>query len=152
MAELTSIRTILIPVDGSACSDEALKHASSLAKATGAKLEILRVSTVPPGYEHGVPVYSEAAAQLALDREELRSIPVVEGLTFEKHHRLGDPGDEIVSFAKSHPVDLIIMGTHGRTGWGRLVYGSVAEKVIRHAECPVLTYRMRQAAQQESKS
>lgn len=147
MPELSKIGAILVAVDGSECSAQALSHASGLAMATGAKLEILRVTAVPAAYEKGVPVYSEAASQLALDREELRHLPVAEGVTYEKHHRFGDPGDEILSFASSHPVDLIVMGTHGRTGWGRLLYGSVAEKVIRHAECPVLTYRMRRPAQ-----
>lgn len=54
---------------------------------------------------------------------------------------VGDPAEELVRFAKAEAVDLVVLGTHGRTGVSRAVLGSVAEKVVRHAECPVLVVR-----------
>ena len=53
--------------------------------------------------------------------------------------RIGHPADEIVKFAESHAIDLIVMGTHGREGVARVLIGSVAETVVRRATCPVLT-------------
>ena len=54
----------------------------------------------------------------------------------------GDPGDEILKYARAHNVDLIVCGTHGRRGWDHLVMGSVAERVVRTAPCPVLTVHL----------
>lgn len=63
-----------------------------------------------------------------------------------RHHLLhGDPATQIVQFAEDEGVDLIVMGTHGRTGLKHLLMGSVAEHVLRHARCPVLVVRLRPA-------
>jgi len=62
--------------------------------------------------------------------------------TYFEHHLLsGDPGSELVHFAERENIDLIVMGTHGRTGLTRLLMGSVAEAVVRRAPCPVLTLK-----------
>ena len=141
MSLASPLPAILVPVDGSECSNRALEIAATLIRLKRGKLEILHVTPVPPAYEKGVPIYSETASQVAMERDELRALAVPEGVTYEKHHRLGAPAQEILEFAVAKSVELIVMGTHGRKGLGRLLYGSVAEKVVRHAACPVLTYR-----------
>jgi len=134
-------RSILCPIDASPCSDEALTHAAALARQSGATLQILRVTEVPTAYSQGVPIYSREAAEVAQDRDALRDLEIPAGTNFEKNHRIGDPATEILKFTAEQQVDLIVMGTHGRRGWGRMLFGSVAEKVVRQAPCPVLTYR-----------
>ncbi len=136
------MKRILCPIDTSPCSDEALVHAIALARQNGALLDLLRVTEVPPAYADGLPVYSREAAEAATDREGLRELPVPADVRHEKHHRIGDAATEILEFAQRHEVDLIVMGTHGRRGLGRMLFGSVAEKVLRQAPCPVLTYRV----------
>lgn len=134
-------KTILCPIDFSPCSDEAVVHAAALARANGAEIALLHVTAVPAAYEDGIPIYSPYAETLAKDREALRAYPSPEGVEVSKHHRIGEPADEILAFATERNVELIVMGTHGRKGLGRWLFGSVAEKVVRQATCPVLTYR-----------
>lgn len=74
--------------------------------------------------------------------EELRRIqPARAGIAMEHHLEYGDPAAVILKFAREIGADLIVMGTHGRTGLRRLLMGSVAEQVVRKASCPVLTLR-----------
>jgi nucleotide-binding universal stress UspA family protein len=68
-------------------------------------------------------------------------VPTDPNVPFEHRLLTGDPAEEIVRFADEARCELIVMGTHGRTGFKRLLMGSVAEAVIRRAKCPVLTYR-----------
>jgi nucleotide-binding universal stress UspA family protein len=63
------------------------------------------------------------------------------GITFEHRLVMGDPATEIVRVAEEEKAELIVLGTHGRTGLSRILMGSVAEAVVRHAPCPVLIYR-----------
>ena len=138
-----AVRSILCPIDFSECSDEALVHASSLAKQLKARLFILHVSQLPVPYNEGIPVYSPHAAEVAADEARLKTIdPPDEGVDFERHHRLGDPAPEILDFITAHHIDLVVLGTHGRKGLSRLLMGSVAEQVVRQSPCPVLTYRV----------
>ena len=138
-----SLQSILCPIDFSACSDEALIHASTLASQGNAKLFLLHVSQLPVPYNDGIPVYSPHAEQVAQEEAMLKTItPPDEKVDFERHHRIGEPAVEILNFAQDHHVDLIVMGTHGRKGLSRMLMGSVAEKVVRKAGCPVLTYRV----------
>jgi nucleotide-binding universal stress UspA family protein len=65
-------------------------------------------------------------------------------VTVEHHLKEGDPATEILRLAEERKVDVIVMGTHGRTGLGRLLMGSVAEQIVRKAPCPVLTVRLPQ--------
>ena len=67
--------------------------------------------------------------------------PTVEGVEALHEVQSGPPADRIVGYANEHDIDLIVMGTHGRTGLGRLLMGSVAEAVVRQAECPVLALK-----------
>jgi universal stress protein A len=130
---------ILVPVDFSESSDAALQWATVLARDTGATLEIVHVETVPLTTGGGEYIYAipEPPTQELLERlnkvvPKDPNIPVV--------HRLlaGDPAEAILRTAKSEGVDMIVMGTHGRRGITRLLMGSVAEAIVRRAECPVL--------------
>ena len=73
-------------------------------------------------------------------------VPTDPEVHFEHRMVMGDPADEIVKIAHEDNVDLIVMATHGRTGFKRLLMGSVAEEVVRRAECPVFTFKPRQHA------
>jgi universal stress protein A len=135
---------ILCPTDFSHFTDAALSYASSLAEESGAKLFIAHVDE----YREADAALGEAAiAHTApwsvVDRSEVRRQlekvqPTLSHVTFERRYLKGDPVREIVAFAEREQIDLIVMGSHGRTGLPRLLMGSVAEGVARRAPCPVL--------------
>lgn len=132
---------ILVPTDLSTPSDAALAYARGLAGTLDASLHLLHV--VDNTFLRAVtgdPHDQETATLRQLherltdeDRRRFRALPVVE--------RSDEPADEIVSYARTHDIHLIVMGTHGRSGMAHLLMGSVAEKVVRSAPCPVLTLR-----------
>lgn len=145
---MLDIRRILCPVDFSDASRHALDHAVVIAGWYGASLTALHVST--PAFPLQPPVLFTdlpTAAPTEADREhvELQLRRWVEtagalGLTTEVLFGEGhNPARSILTYAASLPADLIVMGTHGRGGFERLVLGSVTEKVLRKATCPVLT-------------
>ena len=133
------LRRILVPVDGSESADSALDHAVSLAKAAGAEIHLLSVvdpyvlSTVVERKE--VEVELEGVVQDAAAR--VRDADVEVSTTVE----VGFPHEEILDAVADEEIDLIVMGTHGRSGLQRFVLGSVAEKVVRLSPVPVLTVR-----------
>lgn len=125
------IRRILMPVDGSESSLAAIPHVRALAKAVGASVLVLGV--VEPSREgkgEGEPLIRMATKDLAA-----ASIPV------DPIVRVGDPASEILDACTRHDVDLLVMSTHGRSGPGRWVMGSVTEKVLRGAKVPMLVVR-----------
>src|SRR5262249_38617046 len=126
------IRKILSPTDFSSHSNQAYFHAVALAESHGANLTVLFVHT--PAYRDGNREYWRN--QLEQIRPVDARIPV--------HHILleGDPAAQIVRYAEGAAMDLIVMGTHGRTGLERLLMGSVAEKVMRDAPCSVLVVKL----------
>jgi nucleotide-binding universal stress UspA family protein len=135
------IRTILHPTDFSGRSAAAFRLACSLARDHQAALVVLHVVTPEPVFLDGpyVPPPPGHRAELLQRLHEVRpdrnNIPV--------EHRLveGDPAVQINRLAAESRCDLIVLGTHGRTGLGRLLMGSVAEEVVRKAPCPVLTVK-----------
>jgi len=131
---------ILCPVDFDGNSLLALKIATELAQERKAILHLLHVVEMPPGPEVALPIGKmEAAARTKL---ELLAAERVDGKAhYEIKVMMGDPGVEVLQAAKRLGADLIVMATHGRKGLRRLVLGSVAERVIREAPCPVLTVR-----------
>jgi nucleotide-binding universal stress UspA family protein len=134
------IRTILHPTDFSDRSGHALQLASALARDYQARLVLLHVIPRPViGYGEGVippePEFVREEAQEQLDR---LAVPGG-GVVAERRLGEGDPAAVILHFAREAHADLVVMGTHGRTGLGRLLMGSVAEQVVRRAPCPVLT-------------
>src|SRR5690242_8829290 len=136
------VHTILHPTDFSEPSNSALGLACALARDYGARLVVLHVMAPPVvtsagGVAAPNPLGLRAAAQGELDRLEVPGA----GLRVERRLAEGDPTAEILRAAGDTKTDLIILGTHGRTGLGRLLMGSVAEQVMRQAPCPVLTVK-----------
>jgi nucleotide-binding universal stress UspA family protein len=137
------INTILHPTDFSQRSNDAFRLACSLAQDHGARLIVLHVHEVPTavygefGYIPPAPENEDSIGE-----QLSRVLPADHRVTVEHHLRSGNPAEEIVCFTENIPCDLIVMGTHGRTGLGRLLMGSVAEQVMRKATCPVLTVKM----------
>jgi nucleotide-binding universal stress UspA family protein len=132
-------KKILFPTDLSPASQEALQYAASLARDSNALLIILHVEESPLAYAD-VEIYF---AQPYYPNPKIRSmleavIPPGEGVRHEHRLVMGVAGDEIVRLAAEEGVDLIVMSSHGRTGLGRVLMGSVAETVMRQASCPVL--------------
>jgi nucleotide-binding universal stress UspA family protein len=142
------IRRILAPTDFSELSTQGLKSALELAQTFGAKLLLLHV-VEPPAYPVEGIVPSHLGAPLLDDLERQASnelaqiLPEVQGSGVDVARRVvvGTPYRKIVEVAEEEKADLIVMTTHGRTGLSHLVMGSVAEKIVRTAPCPVLTMR-----------
>jgi nucleotide-binding universal stress UspA family protein len=138
---------ILHPTDFSDCSGPAYRLAADLARQHGATLLILHVAeTLGPENV----TYGEVGTQLEpegyrgrLVDDLRRSVPAPEGVPVQYLLAEGDPAREIDRVAREQHCDLIVMCTRGRTGLSRLVWGSVAEEVVRHASCPVLTVKPR---------
>jgi nucleotide-binding universal stress UspA family protein len=135
-------KRILCPLDFSENSQIALGYASILAGESGAKLFLVHVDDSQVPYDAGFAAYVAPPNNTDALMEQLVAIkPTLDNVAFEHQLLLGHPADAIVDFAKEHHIDLIVMGTHGRTGVARLVMGSIAEAVVRRAECPVLTVK-----------
>jgi nucleotide-binding universal stress UspA family protein len=133
------LRKILFPSDFSTKGDEALEYAATLARDTGARLLVMHVQEPPINYGegsfyYGVPNPDEREIRNMLNRVR----PHDASVAVEHFSTQGDPAVEIADLAKREGADLIVMSSHGRTGLGRLLMGSVAEGVMRRAECPVL--------------
>ena len=135
-------KRILVPIDFSEHANAAVEYATSLARATKATLLIVHVEPARDwiGDEE---VYSSAD-----EYDEFVIHTMLESVRPTDHrvpweHRLlrGSPADEILKLAERLNVELIVMGTHGRTGLARVLMGSVAEAVLRRASCPVLTVK-----------
>lgn len=134
-------KRIVFPTDFSHCSDAALEYATVLARESGGTLLIVHAEESPVAYGGGEMYYGilePTFAELERMLNEIR--PTDPEVKYE--HRLlrgdGGPAHRIVQFAKDEKADLIVMGTHGRTGFKRLLMGSVAEAIVRRAPCPVL--------------
>lgn len=133
------IKTILHPTDFSQRSDYAFKVACTLASDYGANLVIMHVMSAPVFFGDGVvvPGMTDLADEL---REKLKDLEVPdERVDVVRRLADGNPAAEILQVAQLSNADLIVMGTHGRSGLSRLLMGSVAEEVMRRATCPVLT-------------
>lgn len=141
------IRKILCPTDFSASAENAFLVASSLARDQGARLEVLYVEVPIPYGEMGIPITPEELGGNLKEKlwESFRALtksdPQMRNLRVNTHLAEGDPATEIIRAAKETDCDLIVMGTHGRTGLARILMGSVAEHVVRKAHCPVLTVK-----------
>ena len=136
-----SANKILFPTDFSSAAEAGLAEAEAVAKARGATLLILHVQEPMMAYD-GALYYGPLEPTTELLDKMLHDVtPSDPAISFEHRLAMGDPATEIVRVANDENVSLIVMGTHGRSGFTRLLLGSVAELVIRHANCPVLTYK-----------
>lgn len=144
------IERILAPTDFSRISEKTLAAAAELAQHFRARLYVLHVVPSVPllpadpqdGLVFEIPAYQQALEETGRKRlQELVDRIVPSGVDREIRVRQGDPAQEIVRLAEEDGIELIVIATHGLTGWQHLVFGSVAEKVVRTARCPVLTLR-----------
>lgn len=141
-------RRILYATDYSPPSQHALSCATWLAQCTGAQLLIVHVSNQEQ-YPVG-ELFDEEPEPNPVEMKRLRSVlPTDPGVNYEHRLLYGEPGgaeipkpaDVIVKFAEQEKPEMIVVGTHGRSGLGHLVMGSVAEQIVRRASCPVVTVR-----------
>ncbi|MCA9197259.1 MAG: universal stress protein [Planctomycetales bacterium] len=136
------IRTILCPVDFSKHSQSALAYATALAKDSDAELHLVYAYQEPYAYTDGGFAGYVPPADMEPDRERLEKLtPTDPSVRFCRKFLVGNPADALVDYAKDNDMDLIVMGTHGRSGIERLLMGSVAEAIVRTAPCPVLTIK-----------
>lgn len=147
---MIDLKTILVPTDFSEPSQKALAYARALAGLFEGSLHVLHVVEQPfvhgwtvEGYVAALPDFREELLRRA--HEEMERLFAGDDerktLRVELVGRAGNPFAEIVRYAKEKEIDLIVMGTHGRGRMAQLLLGSVAEKVVRAAPCPVLTVR-----------
>jgi nucleotide-binding universal stress UspA family protein len=139
---MLNLQTILHPTDFSACSLYAWDLACALAHDHGARLVVLHARELPPS-AHGDFGCSPAAGLDShfLAEELARLEPCYTDVVVYRRLVDGDPAKAILNAAKENHCDVVVMGSHGRTGLGRLLMGSVAEEVVRKAPCPVLVVK-----------
>jgi nucleotide-binding universal stress UspA family protein len=139
------MRQILAPTDFSACSKQAIACAYEWAQTFGARLALLHVLDDLPSYIGFLPPGGAAAILEDLERQACfdltQLLPQAEDAKVKVIAQVvtGTPYLKIIEIAQSEKADLIVIATHGRTGLSHLVMGSVAERIVRLAPCPVLT-------------
>ena len=139
------INTILVPTDFSETAEQALQVALSLGRDHQAKIVLVAAPPPPPpASEVYVPLHDYDGVAEAMKRQLAELAKSITALPVETRLMVGSPGSPgsaIVALAEECQADLIVMGTHGRSGLSRLLMGSVAEYVLRHAPCPVLSIK-----------
>jgi nucleotide-binding universal stress UspA family protein len=141
---MIALKRILVPHDFSDTSKAAVSYAVALARSFGADLMFLYVGDRSRGeLDAEIPIAADGRVDDAVKARLLDTLTPEERAAFNAqfHVRAGTPAAEIIHFASEHDVDLIVMGTHGRGFVGHMMMGSVAERVVRTAPCPVLTVR-----------
>ncbi len=155
---MITIRKILYATDFSTYSNQAYFHAVALAESYGASLTIVHVylptEVLALSADMGIPF---PAGEMVEERdhlqEQLKQIRPLNASIPVRHVLLeGDPAHQIIRYATEEGMDLIVMGTHGRTALARLLVGSVADKVLRGAPCSVLVAKLLKAAPAADKS
>lgn len=150
-------KTILVPTDFSEGARQALRIASDLAKAHGASLLLLHVTELPPGLDTGtmiapapggipVTVVDFAREQAVTWMNQDRGNYVDADVDVAVRIEIGSVVDTVLDTAEKISADLIVVGTHGRTGFAHFVLGSVAERIVRRSPVPVLTVRRSEKA------
>lgn len=149
-ANPSQFKKIVVPIDFSDCSRHALTRAIEWAKAFGASVEVLYVWEPPhylmpdttvfiPGHPDQTMIdYAQAEAKKSMD-DFLEKHGSAKDLPLTVQMLSGPPAETILNYVQNNAIDLIVMGTHGRTGLQRFLIGSVTEKIVRRASCPVLT-------------
>ncbi len=149
---MINIKNILVPTDFSDFSRYALNYAVTFAQAFGAKITLIHVTPereldsirqVSTYFEPGQleNLLKERKSEDFKQLEEFIPAELKKGITVETIHKVGIPFLDIIKTAKQGGMDLIVIATHGRSGLSHMLFGSVAEKVVRKAPCPVLSIR-----------
>jgi nucleotide-binding universal stress UspA family protein len=143
------IKSILFPTDFSEGSAQALQYAVDMSKRYGSKLYVVHVIyDIAKATGWYVPHVSmdemykdiQEGAKKELERFGVEELAGVKNV--ERRVITGVPHEEIINFVRANKIDLVIMGTHGRKGIDKILFGSTAAQVVRHAPCPVLTVRL----------
>jgi nucleotide-binding universal stress UspA family protein len=150
-------KRILSPIDFSDPSNEALDTAADLAARFDSELLLVHVVPMLPRLPSPAAIFNEAEYEQELQRDGVERLAGLAGKLTANGMKVrsevgtaNDVGMEIVRLAEHDQADLIVIATHGMTGWHRLAFGSVAEKVVRLAACPVLLLRARAAGKPAS--
>jgi nucleotide-binding universal stress UspA family protein len=143
------VRRVLVPVDFSDSARPIVEYACGIAKDRGAAVSLLHVVTTPSsafdspkGAVANPKVVAEFRSAAEKELDPLVALVKKAGVPVESKVLLGAPAREIVRFAKESKADLVVVGTHGRSGMRHVFLGSVAENVVRLCPCPVITLRL----------
>ena len=144
---MLKLETLLVATDFSADADAALEQAIGVAKEMGSRIHLIHVyhlpayAAAPWGYSYPTDLFTEVrqhvAARIAQEEQRVQK----EGISASTEVVEGVPSEAIVECAQRIGADMIIMGTRGLTGVKHVVLGSVAERTLRHAACPVMTVK-----------
>lgn len=136
-------RQILVAYDGSHQSQEAFRHAVEIARRFEAGLHVVSVIRLPEpaGRVEVQALVEEGEQHFAAELKKLADLAAAEGLTITSETVVGHPAEHLVAVAEQRQADLIVMGRRGKTGVQRWMLGSVSERVLRYAHCPVLVVR-----------
>ncbi len=141
----TLYRHILVPLDGSKLAEAALKEALPLAKSAGARVTFIEaVWPIIDVMNTGTQVATVERIRKNEAQKYLDSVcrrPEWKALKVQSVVKVGPAADVIIDYARATRADLIVMSTHGRSGLGRWAFGSIADKILRGADCPVLLVR-----------
>ncbi|HEV8716871.1 MAG TPA: universal stress protein [Candidatus Binatia bacterium] len=149
------VKTILVPSDFSDYAEYAFTWALEMAEKWGAKVVVLNAAPLFSHLAYPESVYMVDLAQMEAElmadaQKKLQEFAAQKGTStvpVATRAVLGDPFWEICQAAEREPADLVVMGSHGRTGLAHVLLGSVAERVVRHAPCPVLVARLPRPAE-----
>jgi nucleotide-binding universal stress UspA family protein len=140
------LKTVLVPVDSSRCSMAGAEYAARLARSTGATLRLLHVVfpysqllTIDRVDANSTPLVQRAIEIANLEMTKLKAMKFLSGIQCETEVRVGPIVDELSGESGRRGVDLLVTSTHGRAGFKRAFLGSVAEHLVRYAECPIIT-------------
>jgi universal stress protein A len=137
-----NVKKVLFPTDFSHTGDAALALATTLAKEGNGRLIIAHAQEAPLAYGGGEMYYGMPEPSTDELLNLLHAIkPTDSSIPVEYRLVLGDPAEAIVRLADEEDIELIVLGSHGRTGFSRILMGSVAESIVRKAHCPVLVYK-----------
>lgn len=134
---------ILVPLDGSPFAESALDYAHDLVKKYGASLILVRacwgpVAVLGPGDMATMPPPPNTEESAARDYLSATARRLGDSCPCEQVTMIGDPSESVLRCAEAHGADLIVISSHGRSGFQRFLMGSVAERITRHSPCPVL--------------
>jgi nucleotide-binding universal stress UspA family protein len=137
-----NFKKILFATDFSPASETALKYATALARDSSALLLIAHIEEMPMPYAGGEMYFAQPEYPNPEIKKMLEAVvPLDKSVRYEHRLVMGTAADDVVRVADEEQVDLIVIGTHGRTGLMRVLMGSVAESIMRLATCPVLTVK-----------
>lgn len=139
---------VICAIDVNDFDQDVIDLAAEFAGQFGVVLDLLHVTLFPDPANAAWPAYLGSPNEIIRDNRRLREIgTVVEGVEVRHHHLSGLPVEKILEFAERNEPRLLVLGTHGRQGIQR-IFGSVASKVLRMADCPVMVLRQRQNSQE----